>query len=58
MQNDISEAGKRSMGEALILPYQNRVSPRSIKTSKVLMTEFSELAIEARYRNGADDLAI
>jgi len=46
------------MGEAAILPDQIRVSTRSFKTSHLLSTEFSELAIEARKRNRTDDLAI
>jgi hypothetical protein len=41
-----------------MIPYQKRVSPRSFKTSQLLVTELSELVIEARKRNRTDDLAI
>jgi hypothetical protein len=41
-----------------MIPYQKRVSPHSFKTSQLLVTELSELAIEARKRNRTDDLAI
>jgi len=58
LQDGNSQDDQRSMGEAAIFPCQNRVSTRSFKTSHVLSTEFSELAIEARKRNRTDDLAI
>ena len=41
-----------------MIPNQKRVSFRSFKTSQVLVTELSELAMEARKRNRTDDLAI
>ena len=58
LQDGNSQEDQRSMGEATILPYQNRVSTRSFKTSHMLTSEFSELAIEARKRNRTDDLDI